>query len=184
MAVPPCLMRPGASAVRPRRLLSTTARAFLPHPSPPMRLPLLCSSSFSGAADPPLLEDINTTTLTKKDAEDSSLLPLSSEPPLISPLDSPPPYLEEEGTSLTWILNEQVEHLSGEIREICAKISRKQSEWMSAADIAEKAVILKSIDVLNDNLTGLYATRHDLMMACIAASVPAPGKNNFTSRDH
>ena len=70
----------------------------------------------------------------------------------------------------------QLADLKGEIDAAAAEIHVKEAKRENTPDVAEKAVILKSIDVLNSRLERLIATRDKLIDASIAAQVPAPGK--------
>ena len=71
----------------------------------------------------------------------------------------------------------QLADLKGEIDAAAAEIHVKEVKRESTPDVAEKAVILKSIDVLNDTLKCLISHRRELYLASIAAPVPAPGKS-------
>jgi hypothetical protein len=73
--------------------------------------------------------------------------------------------------------DEQLRKLNEEIDAVAAEIRAKEAERKTEADVAEKAIILKSIDVLNEALKGLRDHRRELSLAGIAAQVPAPGKS-------
>ena len=74
----------------------------------------------------------------------------------------------------------QLSKLNGEIDAIAAEIRVKEAKRESTPDVAEKAIILKSIDVLNSRLERLIATRDKLIDASIAVPVPVPGKSTTT----
>ena len=60
--------------------------------------------------------------------------------------------------------------LKAEIDTINAKIETKEAERKAETDVAEKAVILDSINVLNDRLTALIAERRELTLKPPATS--------------
>ena len=73
-------------------------------------------------------------------------------------------------------MEKQLADLKGEIDAAAAEIHVKEAKRENTPDVAEKAVILKSIGVLNEALKGLRDHRRELSLASIAAQVPPPGK--------
>jgi len=71
----------------------------------------------------------------------------------------------------------QLADLKGEIDAVTAKIDAKEAERKTETNGAEKGVLLKSIEVLNEALKDLRATRAKLIDASIATPVPVPGKS-------
>jgi hypothetical protein len=71
-----------------------------------------------------------------------------------------------------------LDKLNGEIDAVTAEIRAERAERKSEADVEERAIILKSIYLLNARLERLDAHRRELSLASIAAPVPAPGKSN------
>ena len=67
----------------------------------------------------------------------------------------------------------QLTDLKGEIDAAAAETHVKEAKRESTPDVGEKAIILKSIKVLNEALKGLRATRDKLIDASIAAQVAA-----------
>ena len=68
----------------------------------------------------------------------------------------------------------QLKMLKDEIDAVTKKIDEEKEEWKTATP-EKAAVYLKSIDVLNEALKGLRASRDRIIDAATAA--PAPGKN-------
>ena len=80
------------------------------------------------------------------------------------------------------VIDEQLSDLKDEIDAITDEIRVEKARRQGTTDVGEKAIVLKSIDVLNEALKGLRATREKLIDASlIPAPVPAPVKNTFLS---
>ena len=69
---------------------------------------------------------------------------------------------------------QQLKDLKDEIDAITLLIASKEAKWESAADPDTKAVLLASIERLNDEKAARSADRSLLLAALVAA--PAPGK--------
>ena len=70
----------------------------------------------------------------------------------------------------------QLKDLKGEIDELYKEIRREKEKRDNTADVAEKAIILDSITVLNARLDARSATRDRIIDAALAAA-PFAGKN-------
>ena len=77
-------------------------------------------------------------------------------------------------TSAPRKMDTQLTKLNDEIDAVTKKIDEEKEEWKTATP-EKAAVYLKSIDVLNEALKGLRASRDRIIDAATAA--PAPGKN-------
>jgi hypothetical protein len=74
-------------------------------------------------------------------------------------------------------MKKQLDKLNEEIDAVAAKIHLDEAKRKRTPNVAEKAIILKSIDILNSRLEGLIATRGKFSDASTAAPIHAPGKN-------
>ena len=74
---------------------------------------------------------------------------------------------------------ERLTQFDTESRAIRALILAKETDRKTELDVAEKAVILNSITVLNDEKRVLIAQRQEVALLPVIALVPAPapGKN-------
>ena len=120
----------------------------------------------SPSADP---DDVSLPT--SSDATLASLL----NSPLIPGAATPPSGLPKDFSPRNTA--KQLRKLNEEIDAVAAKIDAKEAERKTETNGTEKGVLLKSIDVLNEALKGLRATRDKLIDASIAAQVPVPGKS-------
>ena len=68
----------------------------------------------------------------------------------------------------------QLKELKDEIDDLIVLIANKETERKDEPDVAEKAIILESIAVLNARLDARSATRDHLLLAAVTT---APGKN-------
>ena len=164
--------------------------SFVPHrihlsrSSPSPRTSRLSSSSPSRRPSPPNvsrlwsspLPPFNSTSGPRDDSVDPDLgsLPTSSHNATTTTPSRNSIGLPSD-TSLRKT-DEQLRKLNEEIDAVAAKIDAEKAEWKKA-NAEDKPVYQKSIDVLNEALKGLRATRDKLIDASIAAQVPAPGKS-------
>ena len=75
----------------------------------------------------------------------------------------------------------QLDKLNEEIDAVVTEIRKKEAERKTETNGTEKGVLLKSIDILNEALKDLRATRGKLIDASIAASVPSPAGKSTPS---
>ena len=169
-------------------LASPSPRSSLPLlPSSPYRCPSLSYVSRRRSSTlPPFdstsgLRAVSAPPSPSADPDDVSL-PTSSDATLPSLLNSP--LLPDAATPPSGLPKDfsprntakQLRKLNEEIDAVAAKIDAKEAEWKKA-NAEDKPVYQKSIDVLNEALKGLRATRDKLINASIAAQVPVPGKS-------
>ena len=122
----------------------------------------------SPSADP---DDVSLPT-----SSDATLPSLRS--PLLPDAATPPSGLPKDSSPLKFLkLEKQLAELKGEIDAVAAKIDAEKAKRDSTPDVAEKAVLLESIGVLNSRLERLISHRRELSLAGIAVPVPAPGKS-------
>ena len=69
----------------------------------------------------------------------------------------------------------QLKELKDEIDDLIVLIANKETDRKDESDVAEKAIILKSIERLNARLDARSATRDHLLRNPVPA--PAPGKD-------
>ena len=155
-------------------------------PSSPYRCPSLSYVSRRRSSTlPPFdstsgLRAVSVPPSPSADPDDVSL-PTSSDatlPSLRSPLlpdaATPPSGLPKDFSPRNTA--KQLRKLNEEIDAVAAKIDAEKAEWKKA-NTKYKPVYQKSIDVLNEALKGLRATRDKLIDASFAAPVPAPGES-------